>query len=147
MKHACESVVIAAPPADVFGFVDDLSHYPLWMRMVHTVEREPGESIWSVELRAQVGPFARSKRLRMTRSEVEVDRLAAFERAEVDGKQHARWALRAELEPVDSGTRLTMHLAYEGRLWVGGLLERVLDDEIRHGSQALTALVNSASTR
>ena len=44
------------PPEVVFGFVDDLDHYPQWMGLVHGVTRE-SESTWSVELRARVGPF------------------------------------------------------------------------------------------
>ena len=59
----------------------------------------------------------------MALTEVVPDRLAVFERAETDGRHHARWALRAELEPVAAGTRLTMHLAYDGALWTGGLLD------------------------
>ena len=61
------------PPEVVFGFVDDLDHYPQWMGLVHGVTRE-SESTWSVELRARVGPFARSKRLRMVRVAHEIGR-------------------------------------------------------------------------
>lgn len=146
-----ESVVVPAPPPTVFAHVADLTAYPAWLGLVHTAEALPlpvGERpAWSVELRARVGLFARSKQLRMERSELVADRLVVFERAEVDDRRHARWALRAELEPVDErSTRLTMHLAYDGALWTGGLLERVLEDEIRRGRVGLVRLVNDGPT-
>ena len=62
-------------PCDVtrlFGHVDELTDYPTWMPLAHRVSRldpEPdGRPAWEVELRARLGPFARSKRLRMVRT-------------------------------------------------------------------------------
>ena len=138
-----ESVQIAASPDTVFPHIAALDAYPPWLRLVHRVERLDGDepAAWSVELRARVGPIARSKQLRMERVELVPDRLAVFERAEVDGREHARWALRAELEPTSHGTVLTMHLAYDGGLWAGGLLDRVLAAEIERARDGLTELV------
>ena len=79
-----------------------LEAYPAWLRLVHDVElvAEEPEPTWDVELRARVGPFARSKRLRMERSRASSPTVGSrFERAEVDGREHAMWALRVELEP------------------------------------------------
>lgn len=140
-----ESIDLAAAPDMVFAHVAELDRYPSWLPLVHRADRlvdddGPGPA-WDVELRARVGPFARSKRLRMARVERVEERLVVFERAEVDGRDHARWALRAELEPTPTGTRLTMHLAYDGGLWTGGVLERVLDEEIRRGRAGLAELV------
>ena len=57
----------------------------------------PGdEPAWEVELRARVGPFARSKRLRMALTEMVTDRLVVFERAEIDGRAVVRRAQQAE---------------------------------------------------
>jgi uncharacterized protein YndB with AHSA1/START domain len=139
-----ESIDLAAAPGVVFEHVADLDAYPRWLPLVHRADRvdEDPDPAWDVELRARVGPFARSKRLRMERVAVVDSRLVVFERAEVDGREHARWALRAELEPTATGTRLTMHLAYDGGLWTGGVLERVLDEEIRRGRTGLAALVS-----
>jgi hypothetical protein len=120
------------------------------MRLVHAAERvdDPqGRPAWTVQLRARVGPLARSKRLRMVRSEAVPGRLVVFERAELDGRVHARWALRAEIEPTPGGSELTMRLSYSGSLWTGGLLDRVLEDEIRRGSASLIALVTAGTTR
>lgn len=141
-----ESVVVPAEPAAVFPFVVDLGEYPRWLPLVHAAAAA-GHDAWTVELRARVGPFARSKQLRMARTETAPDTLAVFERAETDGREHARWALRCELAPVDAGTLVTMHLAYDGRLWTAGILERVLDEEVRRGRTGLVELVTGQETR
>lgn len=136
-----ESVEVPVPPDAVYPHVVDLAEYPRWLPLVHAAQSD-GEAAWTVELRARVGPFARSKQLRMARVESVPGELVVFERAEVDGREHARWALRCELRPIDAGTRVTMHLAYDGRLWTGGILERVLDEEIRRGRAGLLGLVS-----
>jgi len=138
-----ESVVVPASPHDLFPYVSRLEAYPPWLRLVHRADLVGEEPLptWDVELRARVGPFARSKRLRMQRVDAQPDRGARFERAEVDGREHAMWSLRVELEPSDDGTVLTMHLAYDGKLWTGGVLERVLDDEVRRARVKLVDLL------
>ena len=83
----------------------------------------------------------------MVRSETVPDQLVVFERAELDGRVHARWALRAEFDPTPAGSAATMRLSYSGSLWTGGLLDRVLEDEIRRGSASLIALVTAGTTR
>lgn len=121
-----------------------------------------GAPAWTVELQAQVGPFARSKRLRMVRTvhlpadgppqHPELGRrataqVARFERIEVDGRSHAAWTLEAKVvalgDEADTA-RLTMTLAYGGRLWTGAVLQRVLDDEVTHGSQTLLELARAS---
>ena len=140
-----ESVVVPASAHDLFPYVSRLDAYPPWLRLVHRAELVAEEPLptWDVELRARVGPFARSKRLRMQRVEVEPDRGARFERAGVDGREHAMWALRVELAPSGDETVLTMHLAYDGKLWTGGVLERVLDDEVRRARVRLVELMST----
>ena len=149
-----ETATVAAAPAAVFPFVDDLSAYPAWMPLVHAAtplavgDDEP--PAWEVEIRARIGPFARSKRLRMQRTDIVPDRLVVFERAEIDGRDHARWVLRVELAPgpVDGDRTLTevvMHLAYDGSLWTGGPLARVFDDQVRRGRDGLVAAVGDRS--
>jgi hypothetical protein len=144
---------VPGSPERAFALVDDLSAYPRWMDLVHDVgEVEPtgGLRTWNVELQAQVGPFARSKRLRMVRVVHEPQRRVVFERAEVDGKRHSPWILSAALDPETSGgsghagtmTRLTMTLTYGGNLWTGAVLQRVLDDHVERGAAALRALLS-----
>ncbi len=148
--HTTESVVVPADAATTFPHVADLDRYPAWMRLVHHAGRLDGDDppAWDVEIRARVGPFARSKRLRMVRTRLEPDTAVEFERAETDGRSHARWRLAVDLTPDGPGaTLVTMRLDYDGALWTGGLLDRVLDDEIRRGRSGLTALVSGEPTR
>jgi carbon monoxide dehydrogenase subunit G len=130
---------LPCPPEVVFGFVDDLDRYPQWMGLVHGVTRE-SESAWLVELRARVGPFARSKRLRMVRVAHESPHHVRFERSELDGASHGSWVLDARLSGEDA-TELRVELRYGGRLW-SAVIERVLRDEVERSKAKLTALVS-----
>ena len=149
MQTSASLVIDGATTADVFTHVESLHRYPAWMRIVHRVEPLPpdeGRPAWRVELRARVGPFARSKRLRMVRTALEPDRLVRFERAEDDGRSHAAWVLTATVDQVAAGARLTTELVYTGSLWTGSVLPRVLDHEIDHGREALRRLVIAEPT-
>ena len=147
---------LAAPcgPDRLFAWVEDLAVYPQWMRLVHhvgPVTEAEGLPAWQVELRAEVGPFARSKALRMVRTEHDEPHRVTFERSELDGRQHSPWTLRATVDGeagsgVDEST-LTMELRYGGSLWSGAVLQRVLDDAVRRGSERLLGLVSDEPTR
>jgi hypothetical protein len=131
---------------ELFRLVDDLGKYPAWIDLVHRADSAPagvaGDRVWDVELRARVGPFARSKRLRMWRSVHDpLAHRVVFERREVDGRRHSPWQLTAELAPTGSGSELHMHLHYGGSLWTGGVLERVLADQITSGRERLLEMV------
>jgi hypothetical protein len=144
-------LTLPGPPEPVFDLVDDLAQYPQWMQLVYCAvgadqaddTAHPGCPAWEVELRARVGPLARSKRLRMVRTEHRHPHVAVFEREETDGRAHAAWVLRADLDEVDGDVELTMTLRYGGSLWTGAVLQRVLDDEIRRGSEALYERVSA----
>ena len=128
------------------SWVCDLSLYPQWLSIVPRAESDPSGAevpAWSVELRAKVGPLARSKKLRMERV-VDVPEHVRFERHEIDGREHSSWVLDAALESTTTGCRLTMLLSYGGAFG-GGLVERLLRDEIESSKQKLRALVESAS--
>jgi len=147
--------VLPGPPEPAFALVDDLSSYPAWMDLVHEVVEAPtadGRRVWDVELQAQVGPFARSKRLRMVRVVHDPTRRVVFEREEIDGRRHSPWVLTAALEPGGPGdpsaeltTELRMTLTYGGSLWTGAVLQRVLDDHVQRGSIALRGLLGHQS--
>ena len=67
--------------------------------------------------------------------------------AEVDGRRHSPWILRAEITAVETAgqgrtTELTMTLHYGGSLWSGAVLQRVLDDQVARGSANLLGLVS-----
>jgi hypothetical protein len=140
-------LVAPCPPAELFVWVDDLARYPEWLDIVpraDAVDPDPADPgpAWSVDLRGRLGPFARSKRLRMVRTVHEAPARVTFERLEHDGRQHARWVLAADVTAVDGGSRLAMHLHYSGGLG-GPLVERLLAEEIRRSRPRLLALVGA----
>jgi hypothetical protein len=159
------SADLTAPcaPSELFGWIDDLAQYPSWMGLVHraeAVESRGGRPRWDVELRAKVGPFARSKRLVMARTVCTPDVEVVFERDETDGRQHSMWRLSARVaqldQDVDEGvdqtedhgsttSTLVMQLHYGGSLWTGGIVERVLHDEIVRSRDRLVSRI--AETR
>lgn len=126
-------------PDRLFSFVDDLSDYPAWMGLVHAVGVS-GNDAWDVELRGRIGPFARSKKLRMARTVFDAPHHARFERSETDGRQHGRWVLDAKVVPSSDGSKLTMDLHYSGRLW-SAVVERALLDEVEASKSRLAALL------
>lgn len=130
-----ESVLVPALTEQVRPHVEDLALYNAWMPLVHGVARVDSTT-WNVELRAKVGPFARSKRLRMTKIVDEPSRIV-FERREVDGKSHAPWLLSVTLQPRGNETLVSVQLEYKGTLWTGGLLDKVLRDHIAVAKELL----------
>ncbi len=127
----------------LFGWVDDLADYHQWLTIIASatpVEPNEGKLAWDMELRARVGPFARSKRLRMVRTEFEIDRHVRFVRCENDGRSHSDWDLRADVESTSCGSLLTMQLEYGGSLW-GPILSSLLDDEIERAKARLLDIV------
>jgi Polyketide cyclase / dehydrase and lipid transport len=145
-------LVAPCPPDELFAWVDDLGRYPRWLEIVpRAVPAEPHPAdpgpAWSVDLRGRLGPFARSKRLRMARTVHEPGHRVRFERVEHDGRDHARWVLGAEVtgDGTGGGSRLRMDLHYGGSL-VGPIVERLLADEIERSKPRLLALLGGAAT-
>ena len=133
------SVVLEASLEEVAPFVSDLGRYSEWMPLVHEATAE-GHDVWRIELRAKVGVFARSKRLRMRRVVAEPRRWV-FERDEDDGRRHSMWRLSVDLDPDSTRCTVTMTLEYGGSLWTGGILDRVLAAHIEDGKSGLADLV------
>ncbi|MFA9564013.1 MAG: SRPBCC family protein [Acidimicrobiales bacterium] len=132
--HHTAATVTSADPADLFGIVADLATYPEWMDLVTRAElAEPHQDddgpAWLVTLRARVGPFARSKRLRMLRTVHEPTEWVRFERREIDGRQHSSWVLDTTVGDAPGGSQVTMSLRYDGSMW-SGLLDAVLGSQI-----------------
>jgi carbon monoxide dehydrogenase subunit G len=123
-------------------FVENLSAYPAWMPMVHQVVAL-SDDVWSVELRAKVGVFARSKALRMRRT-MNDDNVIVFERDEDDNRQHSPWVMRVVLSPSITGTNVTIDLSYGGTLWTAGILDRVLASQVDAGKAGLLRVVLNA---
>ena len=123
-------------------FVENLSAYPAWMPMVHQVVAL-SDDVWSVELRAKVGVFARSKALRMRRTMNDAN-VIVFERDEDDNRQHSAWVMRVALGPSVNGTNVTIDLSYGGTLWTAGILDRVLASQVDAGKAGLLRVVLNA---
>ncbi len=136
-------------PEVLFAEVGDLDGYDAWLEIVPRTDRtdpdEAGAPAWHVLLRGRLGPLARSKRLRMVRTEHRPPEggrpgLARFERREEDGREHAPWVLTATVTAHGDGARLTMDLHYGGSLWVP-LLDRLLAGEIEASRTRLRSRV------
>lgn len=137
------SVVLNVPRNRVLPFVADLSQYTSWMPLVHAVQAV-GPDLWSVELRAKVGVFARSKRLTMKRT-THTDSLVIFERHESDNREHAPWVMKVDLSESDGGCVVTIDLSYGGNLWTAGVLDKVLAHQVDLGKKSLAQLVAHSS--
>ena len=134
----------------LFGYISDLKNYESWLEMVHSVKpfshvasTSPDLDAWIVELRARLGPFARSKRLRMVQKICEAPYCVVFERAENDGRSHSAWVLSATVSQTVNGSSLQTNLQYSGSLFTGGLLERALSDQIKQGRVKLIQLLSA----
>ncbi len=152
-------------PGRLFEIVGDLGTYPDWLDIVARAEPlvvdEGAAPAWEVDLRGQLGPLRRSKRLRMVRTDWDSTDRAVFARAELDGRRHAAWVLDARIRtdgPTSAGegpagrdgpagappvTRLEMRLHYGGTLWVP-LLDRLLAEEIERSRERLVALAGAS---
>jgi len=136
------NVAVAVEPALVHPYVADLSRYVEWMPMVHGAD-PVGDGVWNVELRAKVGVFARSKRLRMKRT-VNTPQRIVFVRDEIDGRRHAPWIMAVELHGTEVGCDVTVDLSYGGTLWTAGILDRVLAGQVEAGKTGLARAVHGA---
>ncbi|MBK5224238.1 MAG: SRPBCC family protein [Acidimicrobiia bacterium] len=136
-------------PDELFAWVADLERYPRWLGIVDRVEPAAAADgdvgpAHVVDLAARVGPFSRSKRLRMVRSQIDEALSVVFERRETDGREHGTWRLTADVESrPGGGAHLSMRLHYGGRLW-GPVLEPILHDEIERSKERLLRLVAGA---
>lgn len=153
-----------AAPGELFEIVNDLSTFPRWIEVVHNVDQAESlettgpdgssfEPTWWVTLRAQLGPLARSKRLRMRRA-VSIpptgddNGLVRFERAETDGRDHAEWTMEvtvganASSEPNGDQSWARCRLYYGGAMWTK-LLEGQLDTVADRSTDRLRALAST----
>ncbi len=139
--HRTITADVTATPQRVLDIVSDLSTYAEWLDLVTSVEPAPSESdesgpAWFVTLRAKVGPFARSKRLRMVRTE-STDTGARFDRREVDRRDHSAWTMASEVTEGPAGSVVAMELSYDGKLF-SGPLEAILDAASHDAGQKLS---------
>lgn len=145
MEHRIE-VGVDARPDSVTEALADLTTYPEWNDLVAaaepvpTVDDDPGPA-FSMTLRGRIGPFARSKQLRMVRLPPEQGRVR-FERRELDGRDHAAWAMEASVNPVPAGgSTVELILRYDGGLW-SPALEALLSASIDRATVRLPDFLN-----
>lgn len=136
-----ETLLIGTTVTELYDLIADLGNYPDWLGLVVRADPEDPPTLdprgsWIIELRGQVGPFARSKRLRMVRTVADRPRTLCFERIETDGRDHSPWELTAHLDRADAGVELTMELDYGGNRFAP-VLAPILREEIRNGRRLL----------
>jgi hypothetical protein len=144
------SLEAAVAPDALFAVVSDLGTYPRWLDIVPRADAvepaagDPGPA-WSVDLRGQLGPLRRSKRIRMVRTAAQPE-LVVFERRELDGRSHSDWVLRAGIgrESASGPSLLTMELHYGGSMWMP-MLDRLLADEIERSRGRLLQVLGVSS--
>ena len=105
----------------IYIALSDLANYKNWLGFIDTidtVDADGGSACWIVTLRAQVGPFARLKKLRMVRVEEDFPELIRFSRKETDSKDHSDWDLHVTINEKDGvGCSVQMGVSYSGRFW------------------------------
>lgn len=144
-----ETIDLVARREQVVDVLADLASYAEWLDIVSLAERAGVEAderpVWNVELRARIGPFARTKRLRMVRTVMEVgpDRTdLVFTRREDGARDYSDWTLSVSVDDVGvDSCRVSLRLHYGGSLWTPGPLERVLADQVLVGRERLSRVV------
>lgn len=140
--HKSSTVSLPVGPSVVLPWLEDLARYPEWMPLVHAAT-PVAPDVWDVELRATLGIFARSKKLRMRRTAATGGRIV-FEREENDGRVHAPWTLEVRVDGDDRHCSVTMDMTYGGTLWTAGVLDKVLAQHIELGKQGISRVVQGA---
>lgn len=137
---------IDAPPAAVLAEIEDLPSYPEWHGMVKKVEPDGGG--WFVELAGKMGPFTKSKRVRLERAPAEAGDepgLVRFVRVERDRDDYGRWELHGTVDPVtgDGPCMLRFRLLYDGTSPLASMLEPFLKAETHRSADRLRARLRS----
>lgn len=147
-------MVAGCEAPQLFEWLEDLSSYPRWLDIVpRAVPADPHDNdtgpAWTVDLRGQLGPLSRVKRLRMVRTVHQPHERVRFERMEHDGRDHSPWVLTADVTVPDDAppgsSLLTMHMHYGGGLG-GPVMEKLLLDEIERSRSRLYELTASGAT-
>jgi hypothetical protein len=140
------------------GALADLGTYPHWLGIVGRAEPvsahpdDPeGAAAWSVDLIGKVGPFTRTKTVRMVRTALDPDGgTVRFERQEHDGRHHNPWILTGEAttagDATRTRTRIHVHLHYGGGRSLPGA-DLLLRNEVRNAGARLDAHLASRRRR
>jgi hypothetical protein len=141
---------LAAPLAAAVEALADLGTYPRWLGIVGRADPapghpdDPGDAAWHVDLVGKVGPFTRTKTVRMVRTAHDPDAgTVRFERHEHDGRTHNRWVLTGSASATDGGparTHVHVHLHYGGGRSLPGA-DLLLRNEVRNAGARLDAFL------
>ena len=138
---------LAFDQATVFAALEDLATYPHWLTIVaaatptdHDDDDGDGGPAWLVDLQGKVGPFTRTKRVRMVRTAHDpAAGTVRFERQERDGRHHNAWILTGEAGPTTGGrTAVRVHVHYGGGRSLPGA-DLLLRQEARKAGERLDA--------
>ncbi len=145
------TAAISAAPGRVLEIISDLTTYPHWLELVTEALPCPTATdfeelpAWLITLRAKIGPFARSKRLRMGRTRRRAmpngEGEAIFERRELDARDHSSWVMQVTVrdrgDPDPNQSEIEISLKYGGSLW-SGALETVLGSVVGSAGKKLS---------
>lgn len=126
-----------AAPAAVLAEIEDLPGYSDWHGMVHAVEAD-GDG-WLVDLKGRLGPFTKTKRVRLVRAESTVPGEVRFVRKELDRTDYGGWELQGTVEPAtgEGPCTLRFRLLYDGSSPLTSMLEPVLRAETHRSADRL----------
>jgi hypothetical protein len=129
---------LTADRATAFAALADLGTYPHWLGIV-AAAAPAGEGAWLVDLRGKVGPFTKTKRVRMARTALDTAAgTVRFEREELDGRSHNPWILTGRALGAGTGSRVEVHVHYGGGLLLPGA-DLLLRQETRNAGARLDA--------
>ena len=140
------TAVLIASPTAAFAALEDLATYPHWLSIVASASPaephadDPGPA-WHVELRGKVGPFSKTKRVRMVRTGHDpAAGTVRFERREHDGRSHNTWLLtgQATAHGDHDGAHVEVDLHYGGGAIFPGA-DLLLRQETRRAGERLDA--------
>ena len=146
------SADLAATRDAAFRALEDLGTYPRWLTIVgaatpapaHPDDEPGGQPAWLVDLRGKVGPFTRTKRVRMLRTGHDpAAGTVRFERREHDGRTHNPWVLTgAATERTGNRSHVRVTLHYGGGRTLPGA-DLLLRQETRRAGERLDAYLRN----
>jgi len=143
--HTTQRIEVRLDATLLRSILRDLSEFQPLVSIIDVVRPE-SDAVWSVDLRADLGPIRRSKRLRMARVSADDEGTLVFERQELDNRRHASWRLTIEIQPVANGSGVEIILDYDGRVPLG-VLEGLVAEEIVAASQRLESIIDERGAR
>ena len=130
--HAQHMVTIARTPHEVFAFVSTGENAPRWRGGVMDIRKVSGDGVGAVYIQGVAGPGDRRIAADYRVTQVEPDRLLAFETVAGPVRPSGRF----DFEPAPDGTKLTFSLDTElaglKKLFMGKMVAKTMDTEVRN---------------